>query len=55
MNRDGLQNDELDEIEKLREKMIAAALVYGINHQKVLSYSQEIDKKHNFILKNKLT
>lgn len=51
MNRDGVEDDYLNEIEELREKMVAAALVHGINHSKVLFYSQQIDKKHNFILK----
>lgn len=54
MNNHCWQDNYLDEIEVLREKMIAAALVYGINHPKVLSYSQQIDKKHNFILKKEI-
>ncbi|QOY38040.1 aspartyl-phosphate phosphatase Spo0E family protein [Anaerobacillus isosaccharinicus] len=54
MNRDGQQENYLQQIEILREKMVATALVYGINHPKVLWYSQQIDEKHNCILKQKV-
>lgn len=51
MNRDSWQDCCLVEIEELREKMVATALVYGMDHPKVLWYSQQIDQKHNIILK----
>jgi hypothetical protein len=54
MNRDGQQEMYLQQIEELREKMISTALEYGINHPKVLWYSQKIDEKHNCILKQKV-
>lgn len=54
MNSNGLQDNYLDEIEELRKKMVDAALLYGINHPKVLSYSQQIDKKHNYILEKEI-
>jgi len=54
MSRDSRQESYIQEIEILREKMITAALLYGINHPKVLSFSQQIDEKHNFILEKKV-
>ncbi|MFN7251815.1 MAG: aspartyl-phosphate phosphatase Spo0E family protein [Anaerobacillus sp.] len=54
MNRDGQQEMYLQQIEELREKMISTALEYGMNHPKVLWYSQKIDEKHNYILKEKV-
>lgn len=53
MKSDSWQEEYLEEIEKLRKKMIATALLHGINHPKVLWYSQKIDKKHNSILERK--
>jgi hypothetical protein len=54
MSRNSRQESYIQEIEILREKMIAAAHLYGINHPKVLSYSQQIDEKHNFLLDKKV-
>ncbi len=53
MERDSEQDNNIEKIEELREKMVATALVHGINHPKVLWYSQQIDEKHNDILKLK--
>ncbi len=53
MKRDKKQDINLQELEELRKKMIAIALKYGISHPKVLWYSQQIDEKHNCILKQK--
>lgn len=39
-----------DQIETLREQMIEAALLLGLNHPHVLQFSQKIDEKHNKIL-----
>jgi hypothetical protein len=50
MKRECQQENYLEQIEELREKMVATALVYGISHPKVLWYSQQIDEKHNLIL-----
>lgn len=52
MGRESEQENCLQMIEELREKMIATALTYGMNHPKVLWYSQLIDEKHNDILKH---
>lgn len=51
MKRDSHLNDYSVEIEELRKKMIAAALDYGLDHPKVLCFSQQIDKRHNLLLK----
>lgn len=52
MLRDSQQDSScLEQIEELREKMIATALLHGMNHPKVLWYSQQIDEKHNCILR----
>jgi hypothetical protein len=42
-----------DQIETLREQMIEAAMLLGLNHPNVLQYSQKIDEKHNKILRIK--
>lgn len=39
------------QLEMLREKMIVKALKNGLDHPDVLKYSQEVDKKHNYIMK----
>ncbi|WP_408007484.1 Spo0E family sporulation regulatory protein-aspartic acid phosphatase [Pseudalkalibacillus sp. A8] len=36
-----------EQIECLRSEMIRTARVLGLNHPKVLYYSQEIDRRHN--------
>lgn len=51
MEKDQEQEGYLIQIEELRQKMVSAALLYGIDHPKVLGYSQQIDEKHNKILK----
>jgi hypothetical protein len=50
MSRDSQLENYLEEMEKIRKKMIATALVHGLDHPKVLVYSQKIDEKHNLIL-----
>jgi hypothetical protein len=40
-------------IETLREQMIEAAMLLGLNHPHVLQYSQKIDEQHNKILRIK--
>lgn len=59
-NREGTQalnGNEMqrynDEIESLRAKMMQTALAMGLNHPKVLEYSQKLDEKHNLILQIK--
>lgn len=42
-----------DEIESLRTKMMQTAVAMGLNHPKVLEYSQKLDEKHNLILQIK--
>ncbi|WLD92681.1 aspartyl-phosphate phosphatase Spo0E family protein [Alkalihalobacillus sp. AL-G] len=42
-----------EHIECLRKEMIRTASVLGLNHPKVLYYSQEIDRKHNDLLRLK--
>ncbi len=54
MDRDGEHENNIEVIEELREKMVATALILGINHPQVLWYSQQIDEKHNDILKHTL-
>lgn len=53
MERESQQETCLEQIEQLRQKMVATARVFGIDHPKVLWYSQKIDEKHNIILKRK--
>ncbi|WP_349408367.1 aspartyl-phosphate phosphatase Spo0E family protein [Pseudalkalibacillus sp. SCS-8] len=42
-----------EQIECLRTEMIRTARVLGLNHPKVLYYSQEIDRRHNDLLRLK--
>jgi ABC-type phosphate/phosphonate transport system permease subunit len=42
-----------EQIECLRREMIRSARVLGLNHPKVLYYSQEIDRRHNDLLRLK--
>ncbi len=42
-----------EQIECLRAEMIRTARVLGLNHPKVLYYSQEIDRRHNDLLRLK--
>ncbi|WP_246589126.1 aspartyl-phosphate phosphatase Spo0E family protein [Desertibacillus haloalkaliphilus] len=44
--------DDRTQLEMLRKKMVTAALIHGMNHPLVLKYSQQIDEKHNVLLKN---
>ncbi len=37
----------LEKIELLRQQMVALGLECGLNHPKVLEYSQKIDQLHN--------
>lgn len=39
------------QIERLRKKMVQAGIAYGLNHPKVLEYSQKIDLNHNRLLR----
>ncbi|MFC5711165.1 aspartyl-phosphate phosphatase Spo0E family protein [Thalassorhabdus alkalitolerans] len=38
------------QLEKLREKMVSAALTHGIHHPIVLHYSKQVDAKHNLLM-----
>lgn len=42
-----------EQIECLRAEMVRTARVLGLNHPKVLYYSQEIDRRHNDLLRLK--
>ncbi|WP_329610118.1 aspartyl-phosphate phosphatase Spo0E family protein [Pseudalkalibacillus berkeleyi] len=42
-----------EQIECLRSEMVRTARVLGLNHPKVLYYSQEIDRCHNDLLRLK--
>lgn len=55
MRRDSLLSSYSVEIEDLRQKMIATALIYGMDHPKVLWFSQRIDERHNLLLKTENT
>ncbi|MFB4163138.1 Spo0E family sporulation regulatory protein-aspartic acid phosphatase [Alteribacillus sp. JSM 102045] len=44
---------EEKELESLRQKMIEAAELHGIEHPLVLHYSQKVDQKHNKLLELK--
>ncbi|WP_257349593.1 aspartyl-phosphate phosphatase Spo0E family protein [Pseudalkalibacillus decolorationis] len=42
-----------EQIESLRSEMVRTARLLGLNHPKVLYYSQEIDRRHNDLLRLK--